>query len=528
MTGRDAIAGAVGVGVTLGVVEFGAGLLGSVPSPVDALGQQVVARSPGSVLTWAIETLGSANRPVLAGTTVLIALLIGAVVGVAGRRAPVVPVVVGLLLGALALGASLARPDTRGDLVLLVLLVGLAGGLAVLFALLRMDGPVGEPAPVGMSADAAASGTGDDPGQATPTNPALARRSFFRLAAGAGAGAMLAGAVGRQVLSEASASWGPQARTLPEPAVSLGDIAAGTDLATTVEGVSPLLTPNADFYRIDTAIAVPQVDAATWSMRVHGLVERELRLTYDDLLARPLVEVDATIACVSNEVGGDLVGTARWLGVPLVDLLDEVGPRSDAEQVVGRSVDGWTAGFPLAQARDGRDALVAVAMNGEPLPVRHGYPARLVVPGLYGYVSATKWLSEIELTTWDGFDGYWVPRGWSKEGPVKTASRIDVPARNAEVTAGSVVVAGVAWAPTRGIDRVEVAVDDGPWSSASLVPPLSPSTWVQWHTTVALAPGDHRIAVRATDGTAALQSEGPQPPMPDGSEGWHRIRVTAA
>jgi hypothetical protein len=289
-----------------------------------------------------------------------------------------------------------------------------------------------------------------------------------------------------------------------------------------------VVTPNDDFFRIDTALSVPQVDPDTYSLRIHGLVEREVELTYGDLLAMPLEEFDVTLSCVSNEVGGDLVGTARWTGVRLDALLERAGVLGEAGQVVGRAVDGWTAGFPIELVRDGRDAIVAVAMNGEPLPTRHGFPARLVVPGLYGYVSATKWLTEIELTTWDGFDGYWVPRGWAKRGPVKTQSRIDVPSGDAQVAAGRVVVAGVAWAPTRGIARVEVEVDaSGDWREAETSTPLSDDAWVQWRTVVELAPGPHRLRVRASDGAGRTQPPGPVPPAPDGAEGWHGVRVEA-
>ena len=257
------------------------------------------------------------------------------------------------------------------------------------------------------------------------------------------------------------------------------------------------------------------------------MVDRELELSYADLLDRSFVEQDVTIACVSNEVGDDLVGNARWLGTSLRALLEEAGVRDGATQVVGRSIDGFTAGFPTEAAMDGRQAMVVVGMNGAPLPPNHGFPARLIVPGLYGYVSATKWLTEIELTTLDAFDAYWVPRGWSKQAPIKTQSRIDVPRDRATVAPGDVVVAGVAWAPTRGIARVEVRVDDGAWTEAELTDPLSPDAWVQWRHTVALDAGTHELQVRATDGEGGTQPPGPVPPRPDGAEGWHTIRVTA-
>ncbi|MFP4635069.1 MAG: molybdopterin-dependent oxidoreductase, partial [Nitriliruptoraceae bacterium] len=356
---------------------------------------------------------------------------------------------------------------------------------------------------------------------------AIDRRGFVCGALAAAVSGLAAATIGRLTAASSTSTGTEDAEvTLPEPASTLPPVEG--DLAGEVPGVSPVLTPVDDFFRIDTAISLPRVDPVDWRLRIHGLVERELELTLDDLLARELVEVDATISCVSNEVGGDLVGTARWLGVHLAELLDEAGPTPDAEQLVGRSVDDWTAGFPLEVARDGRDAIVAVAMNDEQLPRRHGFPARLVVPGLYGYVSATKWLAEIELTTWDGFDGYWVPLGWSKRAPVKTTSRIDVPADGAEVDGDQVVAAGVAWAPVRGIQRVAVRVDEGEWIDAQLAPALSDATWVQWHLILELPSGEHRLAVRAVDGDGQVQPEGPAPPSPNGAEGWHTVSVRVA
>jgi len=297
---------------------------------------------------------------------------------------------------------------------------------------------------------------------------------------------------------------------------------APVGLESEIPGITPLFVPNDDFYRIDTALVVPTVSIDGWRLRVTGMVDRELELTYADLLARELIETDVTIACVSNEVGGRLVGNARWLGCRLDDLLAEAGIGPDADQIVGRSVDGFTAGFPTA-ALDGRDAIVAVAMNDEPLPQDHGYPARLIVPGLYGYVSATKWLASIELTRFDEFQGYWVPRGWAAEAPIKTQSRIDTPRGSA--AAGTVAVAGVAWAGTRGIDRVEVRIDEGSWQQATLGPELADSTWRQWHLAWDAHPGRHTIESRATDGGGDTQTARSSPPAPDGATGWHRRTV---
>jgi hypothetical protein len=285
-----------------------------------------------------------------------------------------------------------------------------------------------------------------------------------------------------------------------------------------------IVVPNAAFYRIDTALIVPRPDPDNWKLRIHGMVDNELSFTLADLLAMPLYERYVTIACVSNEVGGNLVGNAKWTGVLLSDLLERAGVQPGADQIVGRSVDDWTAGFPTALALDGREPLVAVGMNDEMLPPRHGYPARLIVPGLYGYVSATKWLREIELTTWESFDGYWIPRGWSKEGPIKTQSRIDVPTSGRSVPAGGVSIAGVAWAPLKGIAMVEVRIDDGEWEPAELSTPLSDTAWVQWLLKKDLPAGqEFKVQVRATDGSGETQTEAKGPPAPNGATGYHTI-----
>ncbi len=302
---------------------------------------------------------------------------------------------------------------------------------------------------------------------------------------------------------------------------------AATHQPFSVAGLSPFVTPNADFFRIDTALTTPRIDADDWNLGIDGLVERPFELTYDELLGLDSVEETITLQCVSNEVGGSLVGNAVWQGVPLATLLERAGVRDGATQIVGRSVDGWTAGFPTELATDGRVAMVAYAMNGEPLPVEHGYPARLIVAGLYGYVSATKWLDRIELTTWEDFDGYWVPRGWAKEGPIKTASRIDVPRSSTVLTPGPQMIAGVAWAPGRGIEHVEAQVDDGPWQVCELGEVTSANTWVQWRLAWEATAGDHVVRVRATDGEGETQTDAVAPPAPDGATGWptRRLRV---
>ena len=310
-------------------------------------------------------------------------------------------------------------------------------------------------------------------------------------------------------------------RSRPSP---LPPLPAGTELGT--PGLTPFVTPNADFYRIDTALSAPQVPTDDWVLRVTGMVDNELELTYDDLLARDLIERDITLTCVSNEVGGRLAGTARWLGTRLDDLLSEAGVHEGADQIVGRSVDGYTCGFPVSAAMDGRDALVAVAMNGEPLPIEHGFPARLIVPGLYGYVSATKWLTEIEVTTFAGHDHYWARRGWATEAPIKLFSRIDTPKGLARVAAGTVAVAGVAWRQTVGVTAVEVQIDDGDWQPTELGEVPSADTWVQWRLGWEATPGRHTLRVRAIDAEGDVQTADRAEPIPDGASGHHQIVVT--
>jgi DMSO/TMAO reductase YedYZ molybdopterin-dependent catalytic subunit len=299
--------------------------------------------------------------------------------------------------------------------------------------------------------------------------------------------------------------------------------ASGTGLS--VPGLGPFFTPNDRFYRVDTALLAPAVMAEDWRLRIHGMVERELTLDYDQLLARPLIERDITLTCVSNPVGGHYVGNARWIGAPLRDLLEDAGPLPGADQIVGRSVDGFTVGTPTAIAMDGRDAMLAVAMNGEPLPLVHGFPVRMIVPGLYGYVSATKWLVDLELSTFQAYDPYWVQRGWAEQAPIKTMSRIDTPSPFLDLRAGEVSVAGVAWAQHVGIERVEVGIDAGPWASAELGGEDSIDTWRQWVYRWQATPGEHRLRVRATDGDGFTQTPERAEPFPDGATGQHEIVV---
>jgi DMSO/TMAO reductase YedYZ molybdopterin-dependent catalytic subunit len=358
----------------------------------------------------------------------------------------------------------------------------------------------------------------------SPAGAGPGRRSVLRtigVVAGSGAVALAAGRLLGSGTRDAEAS--RAAVRLPAPADPEPALPAGVEVG--VPGVAPFRVPAADFYRIDTALVVPRVQAEDWHLRIHGMVDREVTLDFAGLLASPLVERDVTLVCVSNEVGGDLIGNARWLGLPLGPLLRRAGPHADADMVLSTSADGFTVSTPLATLTDGRDALLAVGMNGAPLPLEHGFPVRMVVPGLYGYVSATKWVVDLEVTRFDKAVAYWTPRGWADRAPVKTQSRIDVPRAGSDVRAGRVAVAGVAWAQHVGIDRVEVRVDGGAWQPARLAAEASIDTWRQWVFPWDASQGRHTLQVRATDRTGRTQTGDEAPPAPDGATGWHTIEV---
>lgn len=470
----------------LGAGELAAGLVPAFPSLVSGVATVIIDVVPAPVKDAAIALFGTADKVVLGVGIAVVALALGAFVlprlGPGGRAA--------LLAGFGVAGAAAAA---RSPLVAPVpaLLTGALAAGAGLGAARLLDG--------GAVTD------GD-------------RRRFLRLAGTVAAGAVVAGIAGTIL----SGRMGSRALVLPGPVEPLAG--PPPDL---LAGISPLVTPTEEFFRIDTVpFFPPAVDVDEWRLRITGLVESELAFTLDEILALPLVERYVTLSCVSNEVGGDLVGTARWLGYPLGDLLERAGILPEAAQVVARSVDGFTVGFPVEALGDGRTALLAVGMNGGPLPAEHGFPARLVVSGLYGYVSATKWVTEIELTTWDEFDAYWVRRGWSKEGPVKTQSRIDTPRDGDRLDPGRRSIGGVAWAPGRGIRRVEVRIDAGEWVEAELSEPLTDDTWRQWAVPWEATPGSHTIEVRATDGTGETQTATRLPPAPNGASGHHTVTVT--
>lgn len=521
-----ALAGVTAAAVAIGIAEPVAVLTGPRSAPLVAVGGVVVDAVPESLKQLAIDIFGTADKiALLVGTGLLLAGFAALFGVLAARR-----LAFGLA-GIAAFGViGVAAAVTRSGADAFDALPSLVGaGLGALVLWLFIDGPFeldpwpwSPPTPtVPPAAPAPVAPAGaDGPAEVDPES----RRRFLTGSGVLLGTAVVAGLGGRWLAGRRGVSAAREAIRLPAPVAPAPAVPAGADLS--LAQLAPYVTSNLGFYRIDTALVVPQVDPDTWRLRIHGRVGTERTYTYADLLARPLVERYVTLACVSNEVGGDLIGNARWLGVPLRELLDEVDPDEDADQVVGRSVDGWTCGTPTAALRDGRDALLAVGMNGEPLPVEHGFPVRMVVPGLYGYVSACKWVTELELTRFADFDAYWVPRGWSAQGPIKTQSRIDAPRRRNRLTPGPITVAGVAWAQHRGIRRVEVRVDGGPWQEATLAPTVSVDTWVQWSWRWNATPGEHRLQVRATDATGETQTERTQGVVPDGATGWHTVTVT--
>ncbi|GAA1141292.1 hypothetical protein GCM10009583_09070 [Ornithinicoccus hortensis] len=363
--------------------------------------------------------------------------------------------------------------------------------------------------------------TDDMAGREVP--PGFDRRAFLR-AAGTVAAVGAVGGAGARLGAGPAASGARDTLTLPSPAEAAPPVPTGVTFE--VPGLTPYLSSNADFYRVDTALTVPDVPLEGYLLRIHGLVDTPLELSFADLLERRLVERRITLTCVSNPVGGDLVDNATWLGIPMRDLLEEAGVQAGADAVKSTSADDFTAGTPLSALTDDRGALLAIGMNGEPLPLEHGFPVRMVTPGLYGYVSATKWLVDLEVTRFADFTPYWTDRGYAEQAPIKLSSRIDVPGPFAQLGAGRAVVAGVAWAQPRGIERVEVRVGDGEWQDAELAEEDSTHTWRPWRWEWEAAPGTHRLEVRATDRTGDTQTSQRAPVAPDGSTGWHNVTVT--
>ncbi|MQY19926.1 Sulfoxide reductase catalytic subunit YedY [Nocardia sp. RB20] len=560
-------AGILTAGFALGAAELVAALVGSGSAPLTALGGTVVDHTPDNVREWVIRLVGTNDKLVLFILMVAVAVIVAAFVGRIERSRRPIGSVLFAVFGLVAAGVAVSRPGSSWTWALpSVIGVGLA--IMVLRGLIRrieayesrvlvengsaetdsgssefdssdrsgeidsgttVSGTVvDEVGPAGSGADVrGARGNGGETASSTTVSGSGAeidRRGLIRTLIGVGALAVAAEVAGRYLGSKLHSVSAERATVQlpvapsPEPPV---DPAA--DLR--IPGLTPYLTSTRDFYRIDTALTVPQVSTETWSLRVHGMVDREIRLDYAALKARRPIERTVTLTCVSNPVGGDLIGNARWLGYSLAELLAEAGPHADADMVLSRSVDGFTAGSPLAALTDGRDAMLAIGMNGEPLPIEHGYPVRLVVPGLYGYVSATKWVTDIEITRFDRAQAYWTERGWSERGPIKTGTRIDTPSDGASVGGQRVAIAGVAWAQHRGINGVEVQIDDGPWQSARLAAEPSIDTWRQWVYDWTPTSGTHTVRARATDGTGQVQTAQLADVVPDGATGYPVVTV---
>jgi len=523
-----AVAGVVSAGVGVGVAQLVAGIFNPEASPMAAAGQTFVDATPEWLKSFAIRAFGARDKfALLTGMAVVIAVL-AAALGVASVRR----LRIGLAgIGSLTL-VGLACVSSRPGARPLDVLPTIGGGLAAGFTLVKLH------ARLLQLPSAAATGVAGEAGEAAPFDSSdtgaaeaaqtqdLDRRGFL-LASGLGAvAAFVAGGLGWLLSGRSAANLSRAEVRIPHPVSPLPSPPLGTDLH--VPGLSPFISPADAFFKVDTALVTQSVTAENWRLHIHGMVGKEVTLGYQDLLARPLVERDITIACVSNPVGGDYIGNARWVGVLLAPILEEAGVAPEATQIVTRSVDGFTIGTPTAVVMDGRDAMLAVAMNGEPLPLGHGFPVRMIVPGLFGYVSAMKWLTDMELSTFEAFNAYWVRQGWAQQAPVITESRIDTPWSGATLHTGEVPIAGVAWAPHTGIASVEVQVDDGPWLPAELAVQDGVDIWRMWvHRWIAPA-GTHTLKVRATDQTGYTQTPVEAPPFPRGATGLHTITVKVA
>ena len=524
-----AAAGLLSAGVALGAAELVAGLVGPQSSPVVAVGDTVITLVPEPVKAFAIATFGEHDKTALVVGTLVVVAVYAAVLGVLALRRRAVGVVGIALFGLVGATAAVTGP-AGGPLDALPALVGAGAGIVALLALLApltvpaagtTDPRPDDGAPLAERLQTAL-GSGDRKGAG------LDRRRFFLTSGAAAGAAVVTGGAGRLLLRRLDVGGARADLTLPAPASPAAPLPAGADLAPQVQGLTPLFTSNREFYRVDTAITVPQISPADYRLTLTGMFDAPRTYTLDDLLGRDdVIERDTTLTCVSNTVGGRLAGTARWLGIPLGAFLRENGIRSGADQLVCRSSDGMTIGAPARAALEVEDAMIAFGMNGEPLPVEHGFPVRMLIPGLYGYVSACKWMTGIEAATYGAFDAYWTERDWAAQAPIKIASRIDTPAPLRRFPAGRRPIAGVAWAQTRGVSAVEVRVDDGPWLPAQLSPQVDADLWRQWVLPHDFGPGSYQLTVRATSAEGEVQTGERAEPFPDGSSGLHSIRVTA-
>ncbi len=513
---RTVFAGLLGIvtaACTVALAEVVSLLLGGAGNPINAVGSFIIDIVPPGFKTLVIDLFGTADKAVLFGSIGLLLLVLAVAVGLLQVRRPPWGIAALGLFALVAILAAITRAGA-GLLDALPTLLGAAAGALLLSSLTRRFHAWREaPARRGL-ASAAAGRAGR-----------YERRSFLLMLGVAGVASAVVGAGARALSAAASAvSEARAALTLPAAASAAPPIPADAIAAT--PGISPYITPNADFYRIDTALQVPSIEPDAWRLRITGMVEQEVEIGFAELLALPLEERVITLTCVSNDVGGDLIGNALWLGYPIRNLLARARPTAGADMVLSRSQDGFTAGTPLEVLQDEKtDALLAVGMNGEFLPIEHGFPVRMVVPGLYGYVSATKWVVELKVTSYADDLAYWSTRGWTERGPIKLSSRIDTPRAGRSVAAGTVAIAGVAWAQHTGISRVQLRIDEGQWLDATLAPTVTVDSWLQWSYAWDALPGDHRIEVRATDADGLVQTAKQAPPAPDGSTGLHGIAV---
>lgn len=514
-----AVSGVLAAATGAAAGHLAAALVSPEASPVLAVGSQVIDATPTPVKEWAVRTMGTADKPVLIGSVAIVTLVFAAVAGLVSRRRPTVGRLMIVVLAALAAAAAVLRPTAGQTDVVPGLVTGLVGVL-VLEGLLRLVPRAGGAGRDAADASSRHESPTDHNARATGEASPAGRRAFLLAAGGATVGATAVGAFGQKLTADAIA---PSTIALPTPAEPLGALPQGIEGR--FKGITPFRTDNREFYRIDTALVIPRVDPDSWELTIDGDVDKPFTITYDDLSSMDLIEKDITMCCVSNEVGGGYIGAARWLGVPVRELLERAGVRPGVDQILSTSVDGMTISTPVQALTDDRDALLAIGMNGEPLPRRHGYPVRLVTPGLFGFVGSTKWVERLTATTYAKKKAYWTERDWAIDGRVLTQSRIDTPRGLAQLKAGANVVGGMAWAQGRGIAKVEVRVDDGEWQEAKLGPEANIDYWRQWYFEWDAPAGQHTLTVRATDLTGAVQPEARTTPFPRGATGWHSIPV---
>ncbi|CAH0136728.1 molybdopterin-dependent oxidoreductase [Microbacterium foliorum] len=522
-----ALSGVISGLVFLAAAELFALIFARSASPILAVGGFVIDIVPQPFKEFAIATFGEYDKIALLAGLGLAVVIASAIAGILQLLRPPLGVIALVVAGALSTAAIVTRAGVTALAFLPPVLGTIAGSVIIVLLIRRLTAWKASAVPAAMvdrkGVDRQGEKTEADATDAKPSK-ALGRRQFFLLAGIAGVSAVIVGIASRTVsMTVGSVATIREALKLPAPKSKVA-VPKGAELD--IPGLTKLITPNKDFYRVDTALTVPTIDPSTWRLVIDGMVDKRVELSFQDILDMGLDEYAITMTCVSNEVGGGLVGNAMWLGVPLRDVLKKAGVKSGADMVLSKSVDGYTASTPLsALTDDNLDAILAVGMNGEPLPLEHGFPVRMVVPGLYGYVSATKWLTELKITTFEKDEAYWTPRGYSAEAPIKFASRVDTPKVGQAVDAGRIPIAGVAWAQTVGIERVEVKIDEGDWMPATLSAPINENTWVQWFMEWDATPGTHYVAVRAINKNGDTQIEERAPIAPNGSSGWQRSLV---